>query len=138
MPSRNVDVAREFTDAFNAGDIDSLVACCDPEIEFHSTFAAVSGATYRGHEGMRQWYRDVIEAWEEIRSTPEAFFDLREHVLVFTLIGGRGRQSGIEAEVPIAAVARVRDGLIVEYWAYTDRADALRYLGVTEGELEPV
>jgi ketosteroid isomerase-like protein len=72
MPSRNVDVAREFTDAFNAGDIDSLVACCDPEIEFHSTFAAVSGATYRGHEGMRQWYRDVIEAWEEIRSTPEA------------------------------------------------------------------
>jgi ketosteroid isomerase-like protein len=40
--------------------------------------------------------------------------------------------------VPIAAVARVRDGLIVEYRAYTDRADALRYLGITEGELEPV
>lgn len=138
MPSSNVDVARAFTEAFNAGDMDALLACCDPEIEFHSTFAAVSGAVYRGHDGMRRWYRDLIEAWQEIRSTPEAFFDLGEHVLVFTPIGGRGRHSGVEADVPIAAVARVRDGLLVEYRAYADREDALGYLGVTEDELEPV
>jgi hypothetical protein len=53
-----VDLVRVFIDAFNAGDIDALIACCDPKAEFHSTFAALGGDVYHGHDGIRKWYRD--------------------------------------------------------------------------------
>jgi ketosteroid isomerase-like protein len=139
MSEKDVELARAFTKAFNAHDIDALIACCHPEVEFHSTFAAVGGAVYHGHDGMRSWHRDLVDAWDnEIRSEPEAFFDLGEQVLTFTVLHGRGRQSGAEAMLPVAAVTRSRDGLFAYYKAYIHREDALNELGVSESELEPI
>lgn len=139
MSEQNIEIARTFTWAFNEGDIETVISCCDPSIEFHSTFAAVGGELYHGHEGMRRWHRELAEAWGgEIRSEPEAFFDLGEYTLVFTVLHGRGQQSGAEAELPVAAVVRFRDGLIVYYRAYIHREDALTVLGVAEDELEPI
>jgi ketosteroid isomerase-like protein len=114
MSSKHVEIARAFTDAFNAGDVEALISCCHPSVEFHSTFAAVGGEVYHGHDGMRRWHRDLEETWgDEIRSEPEAFFHLGEHLLVFTVLHGRGSQSGAEVVLPVAAVTRLRDGLLV-------------------------
>jgi len=44
VSEENVEVARAFTEAFNAGDLDRVISCCAPDIEFHSTFAAVGDA----------------------------------------------------------------------------------------------
>ena len=40
--------------------------------------------------------------------------------------------------MPIAAVFRWRDGPLVYFKGYTDRGEALRDLGVSEDELEPI
>jgi ketosteroid isomerase-like protein len=138
VASQIVDVARTFTDALNARDIEAAIATCDPGIEFHSTFAAVGGAVYHGHEGMRRWLRDMEDSWERLESTPEAFFDLGDRLLVFTMVRGRGRRSGVEAELATAGLARVREGLVVDYRAYMNRQDALSDLGLSEDELEPI
>ena len=42
---RNVDLLPRWFEALNARDIEALIALCDPDIEFHSAFAAVGGAT---------------------------------------------------------------------------------------------
>jgi hypothetical protein len=139
VSDNDVELARAFTAAFNSHDEEALVSCCHPEVEFHSTFAAVGGAIYKGHDGMRSWHRDIEEAWgSEIRSEPEAFFDLGENTLTFTVLHGRGMQSGAEVDLPIAAVSRSRDGLLIFYKAYIHREDALRELGVAEDALEPI
>jgi ketosteroid isomerase-like protein len=57
---------------------------------------------------------------------------------MFGVLHGRGRQSGADVEMPYAAVARWRDGLIVHQKAYVHREDALRDLGVSEDALEPI
>ena len=116
MSQENVEVVRVFTKAFNAGDIDAVVACCDPKVEFQSTFAAVGGGVYHGHDGVRKWYRDLEEIWgAEIRSDLETLFDVGQNMLVFTVLGGRGQQSGVEVELPAAMVVRLRDGLLVNF-----------------------
>lgn len=138
MAEKDVELARAFTDAFNAHDVDALLAYCHPEVEFHSTFAAVGGALYQGHEGMRAWFRDLEEAWgTDIRSEAEAFYDLEAGTLTYTVLHGRGKHSGAEATLPIAAVSRSRDNLLVYYKAYMHREDALAELGVTEDALKP-
>ena len=139
MSQENVELHRRTYEAFNARDVEAFIAYCDPQIEFHSTFAAVGGAVYHGHDGLRKWHRDLEEAWgEHIRVEPEAYFDLGEHTLAFHVLHGRGRQSGAAVVMPYAGVARWRDGICVYWKAYGDREDALRDLGVSEDTLEAV
>ena len=139
MSGRNVELSRRLLDAFNAGDIEAFIAYFDPSIELHSAFAAVDGSVYHGHDELRRWYRGIEEVWGgEIRLEPEAYFDLGERTLAFQVGYARGSQSGATVSMPLAMVARWRKGLIVYFETYIHRDDALRELGVSEDELEPI
>jgi ketosteroid isomerase-like protein len=139
MSQENVEVVRVFTEGFNEGDIDAVIACCNPKVEFHSTFAAVGGGVYHGHDGIRKWYRDLKEIWgEELRSDLETLFEVGENMLVFTVLRGRGQQSGVAVELPAAIVVRLRDGLLVNLKGYSHREDALKELNVAVDALEPI
>jgi ketosteroid isomerase-like protein len=139
MSDRNVELARRFMDVWSSRDIEAIIACCDPGIEWNSTFAAVGGAVYHGHDGLWSYQRDMEDAWgDDIRLEPELYFDLGERTLSFQVLHGRGRHSGVEVEMPIAAVYRWRGGLLVYFKGYTDRGEALHELGVSEDELEPI
>jgi ketosteroid isomerase-like protein len=130
---------RRWAEAFNVRDIEALIALCDPAIEFHSAFAAVGGAIYQGHAGLRKWHRDLQDAWgPAIRTDVEAFFDLGEQVLTFYVYRARGQQSGAEVARPAAAVSTLRDGLITYVKVYLDKNEALSELGMSENELEPI
>jgi ketosteroid isomerase-like protein len=130
---------RAFTRAFNAGDVDGVIALCDAQVEFRSKFAAPGGAVYRGHDGVRQWHRDLMETWgDEFSVDLEALFDVGAHILVFTLLHGRGQQSGVDVELPAAMVVRLRDGRLVTFRGYSHRDDALKDLDVALQALEPI
>jgi ketosteroid isomerase-like protein len=140
MSQQSVELARRVLEAINPPrDVDAFIGYCDPSIEFHSVFAAVGGAVYRGHDALRRWHRDVQEAWgDEIFNAPEAYFDLGEYTLVFHVLHGRGRHSGVKVNMPVAHVFRWRDGLLVYSRLYVHREDALRDLGVSADALEPI
>ena len=139
MSQENIERHRQLIETFNARDIEAFIALCDPQIEFHSVFAAVGGADYGGQDGMRRYFAEIDDAWgEELQVEPEAYFDLGEHTLAFFVAHGRGPQSGAEVRMPYAQVVRWRDGLIVYYKAFSQREDAIRHLGITEKELEPI
>jgi ketosteroid isomerase-like protein len=139
VSARNVERLRRNIEAYNAHDIEAYIAHFDPRAEFQSVFAAVGGATYRGHDGIRTYLRDLTVAWgDEIRIEPETLFDLGEHTLLFHTFHGRGRQSGAEVAMPVATVFMWRNGLIVSVKSYVDRGVALHDLGMTEDELEPI
>jgi SnoaL-like domain len=137
MSARNVELTRRYIEAFNARDVEVLIVCCDPSIELH--VALVGGGVYHGHDGVRTFFRDMEDAFgDEIRFEPEAYFDLGQRTLFLCVMHGRGRHSGAEVAMPIAGVTRWRDDLVVYTGAYGHREDALRDLGVSEDELEPI
>jgi ketosteroid isomerase-like protein len=139
MSKENVELHRRAIEAYNLHDVEVYVALCDRSIEAHSVFAAVGGAVYHGHDGLRRFFRDATDSWgDEIRMEPEAYFALGESTLAFLVLHGQGRQSGAEVAMPLAQVVRWRDGLCVYFKSYADREDALRDLGVSEDKLEPI
>jgi ketosteroid isomerase-like protein len=139
MSKRNVKLTRHFMGAFNARDLYAMLAHCDPRIEWHSAFAAVGGAVYHGREGIQRWHGDFEEVWgDEIRGEPEAYFDLGHDTLIFYVLHGRGKHSGATVAMPVATVFRWRADLIVYLKGYVHREDALRDLGISEDELEPI
>jgi ketosteroid isomerase-like protein len=139
VSEQNVELHRSAIAAYNARDVEAMVAVFDPSIEFHPGMA-VGSSVYHGHEGARRWHQDLGDVWgERIRIEPEAYFDLGEQTLLFYALHGRGRQSGAEVEMRNAAhVFRWRDSLIVYWKGYFDRRDALRDLGIAEDTLEPI
>lgn len=139
MSNRNIELTRRVIKAFNARDIEAFIEYFDPGIEYHSALAAVGGAVYHGHAGLRTYHRDLEDAWgDEIRAEVEAYFDLGDQTLAFITNHGRGRHSGVEVTMPIATVSRWRDGLMVYFKGYAHRDDVLRDLGVSADELEPI
>ena len=139
MSEQNVEQHRRIYWATNRLDADALVALCDPSIEVRSVFAAVGGALYHGHQGARDWLRDLEDAWEgEFRVEPEAFFDLGDRTVALVVLHGRGKESGVEVAMPACGVAEWRDALCVSHKAYVHREDAFRELGVSEDALEPI
>jgi hypothetical protein len=139
MSQENVERHRRAIEAFNAHDVGAFIALCDSSVEAHSVFAAVGGGVYHGHDGLRRFFIDGGDAWgDEIRGEVEAFFDLGEDTLVFYVLYGRGRQSGVEVAMPLAQVVKWRDGLVVYFKVYAHREDALSDLGISEEALERI
>jgi ketosteroid isomerase-like protein len=139
VSERNVELLRRWITAFNARDLETMIALSDPNIELHSAYAAVGGASYHDHAGMRKWHGDLEETWgAEIRIEPEDYFDLGEHTLAFAVYHGRGQQSGAEVTMPVTSVVKWRDDRMAYVKVYMQRDAALRDLGVSEDELRPI
>jgi hypothetical protein len=138
VSEENVDLARRLTEAFNARDIEAVAALCDLQVEVDSAFSGIGGV-YRGHDGLRRYFRDLEDAWgDELRREPEAYFDLGEYTLTLYVTHARGRQSGVELAKSAAAAAKWRDGLCVYLKNYDHKEDALSDLGVSEDAVEPI
>jgi ketosteroid isomerase-like protein len=54
--------------AINSGDREAFVALTSEDVEFTSMVAESEGTTFRGHEGVRAWWRTVRGAFEDVRS----------------------------------------------------------------------
>src|SRR6266699_1008930 len=126
MSVGNVELLRHMVEVYNERDVEAFIEHCDPGIEWHSAFAPLSGAPYSGHEGIRQWHREMQETWgDQIRVEPEAYFGLGENTLIFAVLHGRGQHSGAQVAMPYALVARWHEDLVVYMKAFTDRDEAL-------------
>jgi uncharacterized protein len=87
---------------------------------------------YRGHEGLRRFFRERYEAWEEIEDHCEELIDAGEQVISVTTTRGRGRSSGVEVEGANASIWTVRDGKIVRVVWFGRRDEALEAAGLSE------
>jgi ketosteroid isomerase-like protein len=65
----NIALLRRSYDAFKRRDLDALLALCDPEIEIASRILQVEGGgAYRGHYGVREWWRNILEVAADLRT----------------------------------------------------------------------
>ena len=134
MASQNLEALRRATDAFNARDLDGFLSQCDPDIELQSRFSVVGGtAHHHGHEGVRRWHQDLTDAWEYLQVELERLIEIDdETVLSLAFLHGRGRGSGVEIREPIAHLQSYRDGKLKRFLTYTNRAEALDAVGLSE------
>ena len=121
-------VVRLAFDAVNGGDVEGLLALCDPEIELTDVPAIPGSTTYRGRDGIRRWFGTVREVMDELRFEFGEATEAGNAVVVETTARGVGRDSGAPVEWTFWTLWRVRDGLIDYHHGYTDRDDAVAAL----------
>ena len=112
-----------------------MLALYDPEVEWDASRVAVAtggGGVYRGHEGVRSFFREYYEAWETLDNDCKELIAAGEHVVSVSNQRGRGRASGIEVEWSQYAVWTIREGKIVRVAWFPSRGEALEAAGLQE------
>jgi ketosteroid isomerase-like protein len=135
MSEENVEVFRRAIDAYNHGDVDAFLSGFDPAGEWHTLTQAVFGGestVYRGHEGIREFVREVDDALADVQAECVEIRDLGERIVAVGQLRGRGRSSGAAAETPIGWVVDFVDGRVIRMTDYLDPNDALEAAGLWE------
>jgi uncharacterized protein len=132
MSQQNVEIVGLAHERLNAGDINGVIGLCDGDFELDMSARVLNPETYRGHEGIRRFYREVCEVWEEFRWEPVRLVEAADKVVVLLHSHGRGRGSGLEMARDVAMVWTMREDRAVSVRFYIDRAEALEAAGLSE------
>jgi ketosteroid isomerase-like protein len=133
MSEENVGIVKAFFTAFAERDHAAAAAVLDPDVEIRPAIVGgPEGVVYRGHPGNRRFWHDINAAWKEFRIETEEFRDLGERVLVLGRAFARGEGSGIALDEPVAWLAAVREGRIVEFRSFSHQQEALEAAGLSE------
>ena len=124
MGRSDIDVVREVYAAFAARDAERVEAVLDPDVVFIAVTGGIIGRTepYRGHEGMREYFRDVARVWDELVLAPHEFEEVGDAILVTGRVSARSPSRMISGST--GWVWRVRNGLVVYVRVYASAAEA--------------
>jgi ketosteroid isomerase-like protein len=131
LPTGPDDVAVLFQtawDAFNRRDPAAIPDLVHDDVEFHAALGQLDAQTYRGHQGMRQWWVDMWTTFQEAEGTPEQIIAVRDHTLSICRFRARGLASSAELARPLFQVAQLRAGKIAWLFHSFDAPEALRVL----------
>ncbi|MGI5466393.1 nuclear transport factor 2 family protein [Streptomyces sp. CA-132043] len=107
---------------------DLLAPYFAPNVELHQADGLPYGGTWRGHSGMRQFFRTMGTVWESFDMVEQEFLATGETAVVLTQVHARARATGRELSFPILQTIQVKDGQITEvrpfYWDTRTIADA--------------
>ena len=130
MSHENVEIVRGVIEAHERGDVASVFAAYDPEIEWHVGRVAAEASdfepVYHGHDGIRAFWRVWFAAWEKASFEYEEFIDAGDSVVSILSQRVRGRTSGVELEWrSYAQVWTLREGKVVRVEFFPTRDEAL-------------
>lgn len=117
---------RAAADAFNRRDMAAFRELMDPSVEWVPLSAALDGDVYRGHAGIDRFMADTDKDIENMQLRFEDAFQVGAYVVLYAALVGKGRGSGMDLDLPVGWLVRVREGRIDYLRAYPEREDALK------------
>jgi ketosteroid isomerase-like protein len=128
--SDNVAVLRKGYAAVNRGDIDGLLESVHPDVEFTSLIAEAEGETFKGHEGIRRWWEQVVILLGGLNGDIEEIRDVGENRLL-ARVAGTYRPSGVEVHQTVWNLVSFRDGKATGWEFFRTEEEALEALGLS-------
>jgi uncharacterized protein len=121
---QNVDIVRRGYDAFGRGDLDSLLALFDENIEWISSGPAdlPTAGTRRGREQVRDFFKAVNDVFDIQRFEPQTFIAQGDRVVVLGEDSSRVKATGKIIDGQWAHVFTLDGGKIVGFREYVDTA----------------
>jgi ketosteroid isomerase-like protein len=131
VSAENVEIVRRMCEAYARRDWEVAADSLDPDIEWDaSTYTSwPDSPTFRGKQGVLDFFRRFLGTWDKYEVTFEEFIDLGDVVVVIVTDSGIGKGSGVEVTRRFAQVWTIRDGKAIAWTAYRDRESALAAAG---------
>ncbi len=138
MSRENVEIVRRVLDAANRRDTMGTLDLYDPALVWDHTRGPLrelmgGGQVYHGHDGLRRWFQEVYEAWDDLEAHIVEMIDGGDLVISVIDYRGRGRVSGVQVEMTrMAGLWTVREGKVVRAAWFRTAEEALEAMGRQE------
>jgi hypothetical protein len=138
MSEENMEIVRQGLADFGGDPVhaieDSYLRAADlvaPDVEIDFTHVYPDAPILRGLEAWREFVRSL--PWQTLKLEPERFLDVDdERVLVFMHVTALGEGSHVPVEMRNAHEFTLRNGILVRWRVFGDRAEALEAAGLSE------
>jgi uncharacterized protein len=132
MSQENVEIVRRGYEAFDRGDIQTVLSLIDSEIEIRVDRAFPEWEPFYGRDGFMSFMQAWLEPWESYRIEIDELIDVGERVLVVLREFGRRKDTGFEVEQRSYHVWTLKDGRAVRHDSFFERSNALEAAGIEE------
>jgi uncharacterized protein len=133
MSEEHVELLRRAVLGWNDRGVESLIEPLHPEVEFHPPRESKNPGTYRGHDGVREYFARVGEIVQDQRVESVEVIEVGEDRLIAVVNGtGRTAQFDERIEANWAWLITVSDRLATHVQTFTDKDQALEAAGLRE------
>jgi ketosteroid isomerase-like protein len=116
-------------DAYNARDMDGLLALFHPDVEWHTSPGFLWPGPYRGRAELRRLFEHWWRGWDSGHADIEELVADDDHALLSADVHGRSAGDGLDVHVHLNWVLHVRDRLIHLVRSYETPEEARAALG---------
>jgi ketosteroid isomerase-like protein len=138
MSRENAELVRKFIEASRSGDQasgEAFVALTDASIEHTRLPAAFGPETYRGRDGIRRWFIDMAESWQEWRNEIEELVEVSADTVVAAIrFRGVAKESGVPVEARLGLVCVLSEGKVVRSRSYPSGEAAFEAEGAPKSD----
>jgi ketosteroid isomerase-like protein len=132
MSQENVELAYRAYDAVRRRDLDAHLAVYDPDVEIEPLTGVAVGTSYRGHNGVRRWWEDILSTFPDFAVEVLEARDLGDVVLTALRMRGHGAGSDVLVEQTLWQVIEWRDKRCIWWGSYASEREALDAVGLRE------
>ena len=123
MSHDNIALVRNLYEAFNRGDVPTVLAGFDENIEWNEAEGMPYGGQYHGPEAVAEnVFAPVANDFDDFDVTPEEILADGDRVVVLLTLTGTAKESGNKLSMPAAHVWTVRDGKATDFRQLADSA----------------
>lgn len=130
--SNATEILEQFFAAINRNDMQAIVRDFDPQIVRIEPEGFSTAGTYRGISAVQEHVAKGRGTWAEGTCDPEKFLENGDKVVVYLHARVRLKDSTEWVGGRFADGFVVRDGKIVEYRTFWERAQALEWAGIED------
>jgi ketosteroid isomerase-like protein len=133
MSHGDVEIVQSCFSALGRGDLESFFSALDDGVEWVNPTYAVEPGTRNGPAGFRDALDRMRASFGGIRLEVDEVVEAREGVVVVTgRWSGEGAGSGVRLETPFSSALTLRNGKVVRYEWFREKAEALEAAGQPE------
>jgi uncharacterized protein len=130
MSEDNVATVRGLYEAFAKGDVDSVLAGFDENIEWNESQGMPYGGQYNSpQEVAENIFAPIANDWDDFSVEPERILAEDDLVVVLLTYRGKGKETGKDLLMPAAHTWIVRDGKVTKFQQLADSAIMNEALG---------
>lgn len=130
--STKTEALQQFFAAINRNDIQAIIKDFDPEIVRVEFEGSPTGGTYRGITDVQAHVKKRRGTWAEGTCEPEKFLENGDKVVVYLHAWVRLKDSTEWIGGRFADGFVFRNGKIIQYHSFGERAEALKWAGIED------
>jgi ketosteroid isomerase-like protein len=129
----NVQTIRALYDAFAQGDVPTVLAAMDPQIQWREAEGnpyQLSGKPFVGPDDVLQrLFMKLGTQWEGFTVHPKDFHDAGDTVVVEGRYTGKFSESGESLDAQMCHIFKLRDGKVTSFQQFVDTAQMQAVMG---------